>query len=123
MKPIRPSSKIKNAAPIGGRSPAGSLVRAKHLAPFALAALIVGFNACSGRGTDSGLVEIVEVKECSEYAAAVRACMQKLGVSDSDEQAASMKRSFSRVAKKESSREKLAQSCTESARRVRESCR
>lgn len=92
------------------------------LAPFVMAALVVGFNACSSR-SDSGLVEVIEIEQCSEYAAAVRACMQKLGVGDSDEQAAAMKRSFSRVAKNESSREKLTQGCTESARRVRESCR
>ena len=93
------------------------------LTPFVMAALVVGFNACGSR-SDSGLTEVVEIKECAEYSAAFRACAQKLGGSEAivNRQAATLRRQVSDQ-KDETSQTQMRQACIENARLVRESCR
>ena len=100
---------------------------ARHLTrvftPFAMAALVIGFNACGSR-SDSGLVETVEIKECAEYAAAFRTCAHKLGGADAvaNRQAATLRHQVG-AQKDEISQSQMRQACIENARLVRESCR
>ena len=93
----------------------------RFVPPFAMAALVVGFNACGSR-SDGGYVETMELEECRAYEDAVRACMQTLGTA-SAEAVASLRKSLVAASKDEASRAQLKTACTESAARVRGSCR
>ncbi len=125
VKPIRPSPKSQNAAPIGRRSPAGRLVRAKHLAPFALAAVIIGFNACSAR-SDSFVLEVDPIPECEAYAAKYEACLASIGSSDLARQHASTLRAGLRSnanAQDDASIQRQKASCIAGTDRLSKGCR
>lgn len=93
-------------------------------APFVLAALVVGFGACSGR-TDSFVVDADAIPECEGYLAKYRACMKGAsGASALDERVATMRRGFLAVANRnEAERAQLRASCASGADRLQVACR